>query len=412
MRTTWKAMGAVATLALLAATAPAAPAPEETPRGQALALNRITGEDAIMGRIFELIEDGRHTKPLLDEAAKMAKEKDQPFNINATWILARTAQLLKQTDDGVTFYKLFLDQATQLRSAEEISAGYAGLIETLYSGGKYEESEKACTDFLALKGDAALQLRKPAVLRQMVLVLAKEGKTEKANELIDKIVQAQPDNPLNQIAKGALLREIDKPADAVKAYEAAIDLFKKDEDLTKQQRDDFIDGIRYTLSGLYIDLNDVDKAAADLKGLLEKEPDNPSYNNDLGYIWADHDMKLAESEKLIRKAIEEEKKQRLKANPDLKADDVKADGSYLDSLGWVLFKQKKYKEALGPLKEAVKDPDAQSIEIYDHLAEVQMAMGDKTAAVATWKKGVELPADTKREKQKKVEVEKKLKANE
>ena len=179
----------------------------------------------------------------------------------------------------------------------------------------------------------------------MVLVLAKEGKTDKATELIDKIIKAQPDNPLNQIAKGQFLHEVDKTADAVKAYEEAIDLIKKDDDLTKEEKDDFISGIRYTLSGLHIDLNDVDKATADLKELLEKEPDNPGYNNDLGYIWADHDMNLAEAEKMIRKALEDDKKQRLKANPDMKPDDVKDNASYLDSLGWVLFKEKKYKEA-------------------------------------------------------------------
>ena len=119
MRTTWSVMGAVTALALLTAAAPAAPAPAETPRRPALALNQITGDDAVMGRIFELIEDARHTKPLLEEAAKMAKEKDQPFNVNATWILARTAELLKQTDDSVVFYRLFLDQAVQLQRRED-----------------------------------------------------------------------------------------------------------------------------------------------------------------------------------------------------------------------------------------------------------------------------------------------------
>ena len=82
-----------------------------------------------------------------------------------------------------------------------------------------------------------------------------------------------------------------------------------------------------------------------------------------------------------RKAIEEDKKQRLKANPDMKPDDVKDNASYLDSLGWVLFKEKKYKEALGPLEQALKDPDAQSIEIYDHLADVHMALGERDLAI-------------------------------
>ena len=90
---------------------------------------------------------------------------------------------------------------------------------------------------------------------------------------------------------------------------------------------------------------------------------------------------------------------------------MKANPSYLDSLGWVLFKEKKYKEAREPLEAAIKQSDGQSIEIYDHLAEVLKALGDKEAAVATWKKGLELPAETKREKEKKAEVEKKLKAN-
>ena len=45
----------------------------------------------------------------------------------------------------------------------------------------------------------------------------------------------------------------------------------------------------------------------ELQTLLKKKPNNPTYNNDLGYIWADHDMNLEESEKLIRKAIEEER---------------------------------------------------------------------------------------------------------
>jgi tetratricopeptide (TPR) repeat protein len=409
MRTRWNAwVGAVAATALLATAAE--PAPSDALRKQALALNAITGEDTEFGKIMELLEDPSHTKPLLAEAAKLAKEKEQPFNVNATRILAQTAQLLRETDISVTFYKLYIAQAEQLRSTDKIGLGYSGLINALYDGGKYEESDAACQQFLALKGDALLDQMKPAVIRLRVLVLAKEGKEDKASELVEKLIKAQPDNPTNLTTKAEMLRVLDKSAEAVAAYEQAIDLYKKDEDLSKEERDKRVNRIRYMLSGLHIDLNQVDKAAADLKSLLEKDPDNPGYNNDLGYIWADHDMNLAESEKLIRKAIDDDKKQRQKENPEQKPGTVKDNPSYLDSLGWVLFKQKKYKEARAPLEEAVKQSDVQSIEIYDHLAEVLNALGDKDAAVATWKKGLELPADTKREKDKKAEIEKKLKS--
>src|SRR5262249_26359023 len=161
------------------------------------------------------------------------------------------------------------------------------------------------------------------------------------------------------------------------------------------------------LSGILVELKQIDKAADHLKALLEKDPDNPTYNNDLGYIWADHDMNLTESEKMIRKALEKDREQQRKANPDAK--DVKDNAAYLDSLGWVLFKQKKYKEAKPYLEQAAKDEDGQHIEILDHLGEVNLALGEKAAAVAAWKKGLEVAGPSKREQDRKAEVEKKIK---
>jgi uncharacterized protein HemY len=156
----------------------------------------------------------------------------------------------------------------------------------------------------------------------------------------------------------------------------------------------------------------VDKAAEQLKALLAREPDNATYNNDLGYIWADHDMKLEESERLIRKAIEEDRKARRKANPGLKPELDKDNPAYLDSLGWVLFKQKKYKEAKKYLEEAVQAEQGKHLEIYDHLGDVHKALGEKAAAVKAWKEGLKVAGTSARDKQRKAEVEKKLKAGE
>ena len=83
MRTRWNAwVWAAAATALLAAAAE--PAPSDALRKQVLALNAITGEDAEFGKILELIDDPAHTKPLLAEAAKLGKEKNQPLNVVAT----------------------------------------------------------------------------------------------------------------------------------------------------------------------------------------------------------------------------------------------------------------------------------------------------------------------------------------
>src|SRR5262249_16195314 len=133
----------------------------------------------------------------------------------------------------------------------------------------------------------------------------------------------------------------------------------------------------------------------------------PGYMNDLGFIWADHDMNLDEAEKMIRKAIDLDKKKR-KDNPELGEGD---NGAYLDSLGWVLYKQKKYQEAKDWLLKAIKDENAQHIEIYDHLGDVLIALGDRDAALKYWKQGVELASDSRRDQERKTRVLEKIKKN-
>src|SRR5262249_28055204 len=151
------------------------------------------------------------------------------------------------------------------------------------------------------------------------------------------------------------------------------------------------------LSGVYIEMNEVDKCAEQLQTLLKKHPDNATYNNDLGFIWADHDKNLDEAEKMIRKAIEEDRKQRKENAAELTPDEDKDNAAYIDSLGWVLYKKKQYAEAKKYLQNATKEKDGQHVEILDHLADVHMALGEKTEAVAIWKKALDTDPETKRD---------------
>jgi uncharacterized protein HemY len=223
-------------------------------------------------------------------------------------------------------------------------------------------------------------------------------------------VELQPENWLVLDLRAAVQQESGHYADALKTYDDVIDRIGKDKSLNQEGKDELTDMYRYYQSGAYVDANQVDKAIEVLRGLLTRHPNDPGYNNDLGYVMADHDQNLEEAEKLIRKALDEDRKQR-KASADLRAEDDKDSPAYLDSLGWVLYKQKKYAEAKKYLLLAVKDKDGQHIEIMDHLADVHLALGEKTEAVAVWKKALEMETSTRREVQRKAVVEKKLKDN-
>ena len=204
-----------------------------------------------------------------------------------------------------------------------------------------------------------------------------------------------------------MLHDAGRDEEAIKVFENIIDQVGKDKTLKDDEREDFLEHYRYSLSSLYIDLNKIDEAAGLLEKLIEASPKNPSYYNDLGYIWADKNIRLKEAEKMIRKALELDRQLRKAIGEP--ADQDK--GAYLDSLGWVLFRQKRYREAKEAFLKAVEDNSAQHIEIYDHLGDTCHALGDIEAAREAWMKGLKSATDSRRDQLIKKSVEKKLEQN-
>ena len=114
-----------------------------------------------------------------------------------------------------------------------------------------------------------------------------------------------------------------------------------------------------------------DAAIRELRALLAERPGDAQVQNALGYTLADRNRNLPEARQLITAALSQ--------SPD--------NAAVLDSMGWLLFREGRYTEALDHLKRASKagaDP-----EIYLHVGEVQWAMGDQAAARTTWAKALE-----------------------
>ena len=77
----------------------------------------------------------------------------------------------------------------------------------------------------------------------------------------------------------------------------------------------------------------------------------------------------------------------------------------------MLYKKKNYVEAKKLLVEAIKDEEGQHIEILDHLGDIYNALGEKAEAAKVWKDAINSAGTTKREQDKKKEVEKKIEKN-
>ena len=112
------------------------------------------------------------------------------------------------------------------------------------------------------------------------------------------------------------------------------------------------------LASLYEEEKNIDKTLELVKKALEIEPENPVFQNFLGFMYAETGSNLDEALVLIEKALKQE--------PE--------NGAYLDSLGWVYYKKKDYKKAYKYISEALKYMPEEK-ELYDHLDAVKKAMG-------------------------------------
>ena len=125
--------------------------------------------------------------------------------------------------------------------------------------------------------------------------------------------------------------------------------------------------LRYTRSILGERQDNLALMESDLRTIIAQEPDNATALNALGYSLANRTERFDEAHGLIARALE--------LDPE--------EPAILDSMGWVLYRQGSYEEALGYLSKAyVKFPDP---EVAAHLGEVMWATGDTEGAKNIWR---------------------------
>lgn len=113
-------------------------------------------------------------------------------------------------------------------------------------------------------------------------------------------------------------------------------------------------------------LDQLEAFEADIRAVLQRDPDNASALNALGYTLADRRQRLDEAEALVRRALA------------LKPDDP----AIIDSLGWVKFRRGDSAGALVELRRAYAlFPDD---EVASHLGEVLWTLGERDEARRIW----------------------------
>ncbi len=138
----------------------------------------------------------------------------------------------------------------------------------------------------------------------------------------------------------------------------------------------------YQLGAAYERTHQYDEAEQYFKKCLALSPDFSEAMNYLGYMWADRGVNLTEARDLIEKAVKLEPK----------------NAAFLDSLGWVLFKLDKPKEALPHLLKAIELSEEPDATLFDHLGDVYLALRQPDKAREAWEKALTLDSVENKEK--------------
>jgi tetratricopeptide (TPR) repeat protein len=224
-----------------------------------------------------------------------------------------------------------------------------------------------------------------SIRASQALLLGENGQTDEAVKLLQNDIKGTPADREAYLNLSQIYERGRRYSDAEQAAHKA-------ESLSAEPRDNEVAWLM--LGAVYERQKQFEKAEDEFKKVLDVNPKNAQVLNYYGYMLADRGLRLDEAHDLIQRALD--------LDP--------FNGAYLDSLGWVYFKQNKLDDAEAMLRKAVQH-ESHDPTIREHLGDVLAKQGRTDLAAAEWEKSLtewrrSLPADL--ESDKVAEVEKKL----
>lgn len=203
----------------------------------------------------------------------------------------------------------------------------------------------------------------PALARASEL-MAEQGELDEALADIREIRKNNPDQAENfRLLEINLLLDRDHDERALQAANEALESFPGNV------------RIRYARAMLLDSMDKPEQAEADLRTIIEEQPDNAVALNALGYILTTRTDRLDEARSYIERALAIDPE-----NPAI-----------LDSMGWVLYLQGNTDESLNYLSrawEAYADP-----EVAAHYGEALWKTGKQEQARTIWREGLDQDPD-------------------
>lgn len=263
-----------------------------------------------------------------------------PSDAQVYFLSGIVAQEMKSLDVAVDYFNHYLtlvETDTQKRFLPDPAYIQLGIIALMRN-----EQETALNWFSRVeRGDKYI----PARLKQ-VEILEKLGRIDEACQILTALrTNRQEQRADFFFLAGQILSKAERKTEAMKYFDTALELAPNNASFL------------YRSAMVSEQIGWLQQAEKRLKRFIALRPEDPLGYNSLGYMWLDKGIRTKEAKPLIEKAMQ------LSGGKD---------GSIVDSMGWLKYREGKYVEAEKWLRKALslhgEDP-----EIVLHLAQALIA---------------------------------------
>ena len=212
--------------------------------------------------------------------------------------------------------------------------------------------------------------------KQLAFIYLEEKKDNKAKKILEKTFKSLRNPDLYQIFDYAnFLKNNEMFEESINYYSKVLSLISVENNLYPKAKDGR--GIAYERTDKW------EKAEKDFLSSLEADPNQAYVINYLAYSWIEKGINIEKSLRMLEKANE------LRSN----------DGYITDSLGWALYKLKRYSKAKKYLQLAVQLMPSDPI-VNDHFGDCLWMTGNKLQARYYWNYVSKLENATEDQKEK------------
>ena len=302
----------------------------------------------------------------------------EPDDINAREKLATGFVLTNQREKAVEMLEAIIKEHPEKYQPYDLLAGLLDDAARALEREKKSDQAKAMFAKAAANYEQSLIInpgRASPYLHLAELLLGPLKQNERAVKVLSEARQHFPQTPEIVYYLGIAQREAKHFQEAVATFEEALHEAEAEGAEIGNARFYFDYGAAAEQAGLH------DKAADLFRKSIAVDPANAAdaYNY-LAYMWAERDTHLDEAEQMIKLALQ--------ADPN--------NGAYIDTLGWLEFRQGKFDQALSDLLRAAQKLTREDPVVLEHVGDACAKLNKPAQALDAWQKALNLDPQNKK----------------